>query len=215
MPIGGRSPQGSDGTSLAKDDGRMAAMSVTRPRVSYADFERAPEDGRRCEIYDGEVFVVPAPVPLHQLVAQNLEDLLRTWVRRHGGIVLLAPVDIVLSDYDVVQPDLVFFTPARQHLAPLEQAIRVRPDLAVEILSPSTAPTDRGRKMQLLARYGVPEYWLVDPAARTLEACRLKGWSYTLIQSASESDVVTTVEAPGLECPLSELFRIDLREPRA
>ena len=190
----------------------MAAMDAIRPRVSYAVFERAPEDGRRYEIYDGEVFVVPSPLPFHQLVAQNLEDMFRAWVRRHGGIVLISPIDIVLSEYDVVQPDLVFFTPARQHLVRLKQAIRVPPDIAVEILSPSTAATDRGRKMQLLARYGVPEYWLVDPDARTVEAYRLRGGIYGLVQSASGADAVRSVEAPGLECPLAELFRTDLQE---
>lgn len=88
----------------------MAAMDAIRPRVGYADFERAPEDGRRYEIYDGEVFVVPAPLPFHQLVAQNLEDMFRAWIRPHGGTVL-TPIDIVLSEYDVVQPDLVFAGP--------------------------------------------------------------------------------------------------------
>ena len=83
----------------------MTGVKAAQPRVSYAELERWPEDGRRYERYDGEVYVVPSLLQLHQIVSARLYDVLRDHVRVHGGIVLYAPLDLVLTDYDVVQPD--------------------------------------------------------------------------------------------------------------
>ena len=151
-------------------------MKAAYPRVRFADLEKWPADGRRYELYDGEVYEVPSPLPLHQIVSAKLYLALADYVREHGGIVLYAPLDIVLTEYDVVQPDLLFFTRERESLVDPRQVTRVRPDLAIEILSPSTASNDRGRKMQLLARFGVPEYWIVDPVKSTLEIYVLRGF---------------------------------------
>src|SRR5712691_4465344 len=132
-----------------KDDGKMTPVGVVRPRVSYADLQQTPEDGRRYELYDGEIFVVPAPIPRHQRVVQNLELRLLSYVQSRGGLVLTSPIDIVFSEFDVVQPDIVFFSRDRAQLVDPDRAIRDAPDLAVEVLSPSTAATDRGKKMQM------------------------------------------------------------------
>lgn len=179
---------------------KMSGVKAVYPRVSYADLEGWPEDGRRYELYDGEVYVVPSPIPLHQMVSARLHLALDDYTRRHGGIVLYAPLDIVLTDYDVVQPDLLLFTRARQHLVDPRRVTRHAPDLAVEILSPSTAGNDRGRKLQLLARHGVREYWLVDPDAVAIEVYELAGSHYVL---ASRAD-----EAAAIESPLLPAFAI-------
>lgn len=184
----------------------MPAVKVVRPRVSYADLQQAPEDGRRYELYDGEVFVVPAPMPRHQLVLLNLEDLLRAYTTAHGGAVLVSPIDILFSDYDVLQPDLVFFSPPRARLIQLDEPIRHAPDIAIEILSPSTAATDRGKKMQMFARYAVPECWIVDPIARTIEVYRLEGAAYVLVQAASAAENVRSATIAGLELPAERIF---------
>ena len=154
----------------------MGAVERVHPRVSFADLERAVDDGRRYELYDGEVYVVPAPIPLHQVVQYTLAEALRAICRQHGGFAVGSPIDIVFSDYDVVQPDLIVFGPARAHLVDLHTAIRHAPDLCVEILSPSTEATDRGRKLQMFARYGVPEYWIVDPVSASIEVPPARGW---------------------------------------
>ena len=114
----------------------MAPVKVVQPRVSYADLERAPEDGRRYEFCDGEVFVVPAPLPRHQVSSSSLLEVLRNYAARHGGFAVDSPIDIVFSDYDVLQPDVVFFRRERQHLIDLDSPIRHAPDLCVEVLSP-------------------------------------------------------------------------------
>jgi Uma2 family endonuclease len=163
----------------------MTGMRAVHSRVSFAELERWPEDGRRYELYDGEVYEVPSPILLHQIVAGRLYATLNDHVREHGGIVVFAPLDIVLTDYDVVQPDLLLFTKEREGLLDLRKANRVAPDLAIEILSPSTAANDRGRKMQLLARHRVREFWLVDPETATIEVYALNGQQFAVASTAS------------------------------
>ena len=185
----------------------MAIMQAAHPGVSYADLERWPEDGRRYELYDGEVYVVPSPLPLHQIAAARLHLALTEYVRRHGGLVLFAPLDIVLSEYDVVQPDLLYFTAGRQHLVDPRAVTRHPPDLAVEILSPTSASNDRGRKMQLLARHGVQEYWLVDPDAAAIEVFRLNGDRYRLASQATGGERVGSPLMPALVLTPDDVVR--------
>jgi Uma2 family endonuclease len=184
----------------------MSAVKVLRPRVSYADLERAPEDGRRYELYDGEVFVVPAPLARHQLIQQNIVQLLVAYAKQTGGFAVDSPIDIVFSDYDVLQPDVVFFSAARRHLIDLDRVIRDAPDLCVEVLSPSTAATDRGKKMQMFARYGVNEYWIVDPAGGTIEVYELAGDSYELRMTASGVAVITSRTLPDCSFRADSVF---------
>jgi len=151
------------------DDATMRRVEATKRRVSFADLQRMPDDGNRYELYDGELHVVPSPNLLHQIVAGRLYEVVREYSVATGGVALFAPLDIVLTDYDVVEPDVLYFGPkAIPRLEPLRHP-RFPPDLAVEVLSPSTRGIDRGRKSELLARHHVPEYWLVDPQGRSLE----------------------------------------------
>ena len=184
----------------------MWPMKAVRPRVSYADLERAPEDGRRYELYDGEVFVVPAPLPRHQVVALTIAEMLRDYARQHGGFCVASPIDIVFSDYDVLQPDVIYFSPARAHLVDVDRVIRHAPDLCVEVLSPSTASTDRGKKMQMFARYRVAEYWIVDPAGETIEIYALRAGGYDLQLTAAGEDVVRPAVLPGHAFSVRSLF---------
>ncbi len=184
----------------------MAAVKIVRPRVSYADLEQAPEDGRRYELYDGEVFVVPAPIPRHQIVQQLIAEVLRRHVSAHGGFSVSSPIDIVFSEYDVLQPDVVLFTAERVQLVDLDRVIRDPPDLCVEILSLSTEATDRGRKMQMFARYGVREYWIVDPSARAIEVYALRGNAYALTQRTGRGDVVASLVLPDLALRSDDVF---------
>lgn len=203
---GGKRALRAPGTSVADGGVRMAPVKVVRPRISYADLERAPEDGRRYELYDGEVYVVPAPLPRHQVVQQLILERLRAHAAAQGGFAVDSPIDIVFSQYDVLQPDVVYFGPARAHLVDLDRVITDRPDLCVEVISPSTRETDRGRKMQLFARYRVPEYWIADPSARAVEVYRLEGNAYVLATTASGDDRVTSPLLPGLAFDAASVF---------
>ncbi|HKY19658.1 MAG TPA: Uma2 family endonuclease, partial [Vicinamibacterales bacterium] len=162
----------------AYDDGKMAPMEVQRRRVSYDDLAQMPEDGRRYELYDGEVFVVPSPILRHQVVAMRLWRIFDDYASKTGGLAVASPIDIVFSDHDVVQPDIVFLTAESLRAVSLDAPIRRSPDLAVEVLSLSTASNDRGRKMRMFQRYGVPEYWVVDPVGETIEIYKLAESAY-------------------------------------
>src|SRR5262245_36922448 len=185
---------------------RMRGMAATDQRVTYAEMLEWPDDGRRYELYDGEVVVVPSPFPRHQQVAFNIAELLRRYADVAGGLMHHAPLDIVLSEHNVLQPDVLYFSKARRHLVKDWEVTRAAPDLAVEVLSQSTESRDRGRKMELLARFGVPEYWIVDPAANTLEIRVLRGTAYELAVTANADDVVASPTLTDLTFAASRMF---------
>ena len=138
----------------------MARMNAVNPRVSFAELQDWPDhEGSVREMYDGEVIVVAMLIPRHQRVAMHVGEVLHDYERRSGGIVFGSPIDIVLSEYDVVQPDVTFFRKERRHLIDMMAATRIRPDLAVDVLSRSTEARDRGRKSVMLAN-AASEYWI-------------------------------------------------------
>src|SRR2546428_14099246 len=138
--------------------------------LTYRDYCELPDDGRRYEIHDGELSVTPAPNPRHQRLVGALYRALFAHVRSRGlGEVLLSPIDVILSDIAIVQPDVVYLERSRAG-AVSSRGIEGTPTLAVEILSPWTVAIDRQRKHQLYARYGVPFYWIVDAEARSVDA---------------------------------------------
>ena len=185
----------------------MAPVSrLVKPRVGYTDLCNQPEDGRRYEIYDGEVFVVPSPLPLHQVVADNITELLRRYAAERGGIAISSPLDIVFTEYDVLQPDVVFFSAARRHLVNLQEPIRHPPDLVVEVLSPSTESRDRGVKLQTYAHFSVAEYWIVDPLAPALEVLALGETGFEIAMKATGGEQVASARLPGLAFALSDVL---------
>ena len=151
-----------------------------RTILTYKDYEALPADGRRYELHDGELAVTPSPSPKHQEVSLNLAVVLHQHVKTRAlGKVFEAPIDCILSDISVVQPDIVYIEVARLSTV-TGRGIEGPPTLVIEILSPSTGQIDRGVKFQLYARYGVPYYWIVDPDVRSIEAYRLIEGTYQL-----------------------------------
>lgn len=151
---------------------------ATRVVLTYADLVALPADGKRYELHEGTISVTAAPRPRHQQVVGNLYLLMAEHVRRLGlGEVFLSPIDVILADVTVLEPDLVYLDSGRLGLVSA-RAVEGAPTLAVEVLSPTTASSDRGVKRDLCARYGVPHYWIVDPEARVIETYRLTGHTY-------------------------------------
>jgi Uma2 family endonuclease len=175
-------------------------------RVSYDDLAQMPEDGRRYELYDGEVCVVPSPILLHQVVAMRLWRILDDYAVQTIGLAVASPMDVVFSQYDVVQPDIVFFAADSMRTVSLMDRVRQPPDLAVEVLSPSTASNDRGRKMRMFQRYGVAEYWIVDPIAETIEIYKLAESAYELVGTFSGSETMHSAVLPDLTLVSSSVF---------
>ena len=149
-------------------------------KLTYEDCVDLPDDGRRYEILDGELEVSPAPAPKHRAVSGNLFAILHAHVQERGlGSVYYAPIDVILADTSIVQPDLVFIAVGRESIVS-HRGIEGPPDLAVEILSPWSVRRDRVAKAALYARYGIRHYWLVDPDARVLEVYEVDGAEYRL-----------------------------------
>jgi len=180
-------------------------MSPQKLVLTYEDYQKLPDNGTRREILGGELFVTPAPTPRHQHVVATLLVALKTHIdARRLGAVLASPIDVVLSSTDVVQPDIVFIAERRRAIIG-EAAIHGAPDLVVEVVSPGTAPTDRGRKMQAYARAAVAEYWIVDPDARVIEDYHLEGGQYRLAARIERGTWTPTV-FPGLVITLESLW---------
>lgn len=186
----------------------MASMPTVQVRVGYADLPDLTDDGRRYEIHGGQLVVVPSPLPRHQMAVQAAFLLLHDYQRQAGGLVLAAPLDIVFDEFDVAQSDVVYFRAERRHLVDPDAVTRHPPDLAVEVLSPSTAAADRGRKTEMFAAYGVPEYWIVDPISRRIEVRALDGGAYRLAQAASAEGIVRSVVFPNLTFAAARLFTV-------
>jgi Uma2 family endonuclease len=150
----------------------------TRIVLTYADLVAMPADGKRYELFEGEISMTAAPRPRHQQVVGNLYLILAEHVRRLGlGEVFLSPIDVILSDVTIFEPDLVYVDAARLDRVS-DRGIEGPPTLVIEVLSPSTAWADRGVKLQLSARYGIPHYWIADLDARLVETHRLTGTAY-------------------------------------
>ncbi len=153
--------------------------------LTYEEYAALPADGRRYEIHDGELSVTPSPSPGHQRISRNLFTILHRHVMTKDlGEVLYAPLDVILSESSVVQPDIIYLDRGRLD-AVSGRGIEGAPTLVVEVLSPSTTLIDRSTKHQLYARYGVPFYWLVDPEVRAIEALVLGPEGYSLAVRAS------------------------------
>jgi len=173
-------------------------MGAGRVILTYKDYEALPADGRRYEIHEGELSVTPAPSPRHQRISGKLYKVLDQHVNARGlGEILFAPLDVILGETTVVQPDLVYLDTTRLRLVS-GRGIEGPPTLVVEILSPATTLIDRGTKRQLYARHGVPYYWIVDPEARTIEAYTLSEGSYQLSARAAGRETVSLPPFPDL-----------------
>jgi Uma2 family endonuclease len=184
----------------------MGAMSpASSVKFTYHDYLQLPED-RRYEIIDGELFLTPAPGTYHQRIEMKLLFLLFGHVREHDlGEVLPAPCDLVLSETDVVQPDIFFIAKERREIVG-EKYVSAAPDLVVEILSESTAKRDRGIKAKLYERTGVKELWIVDPWEKSVEIFRRREEAFVRHALFSGPDALVTPIFPGLEIPLTEVF---------
>ena len=183
-------------------------MATTQPVVkfTYEDYRTTPVD-ERYELLDGDLIMVPAPNLKHQTVQLQLARRLASFVEEQNlGKMFIAPCDVVLSDTNVVQPDLLFISRQHEHLLSSGENVRGAPDLAIEILSPSTADKDRGVKRELYGRHGVTEYWLVDPIAETVTIHRQQAGKLTATQTFGREATLRSPLLAGLKLHLDDIF---------
>ncbi len=176
-------------------------------RLTYEDYVLIPEDGRRHEIIDGEHYVSAAPFVQHQSVSGRFNQHLSNFLDEHDlGRVFAAPIDVLLSRHDIVQPDLVFVSKARAGIVE-EKNIQGAPDLLIEILSDGTRRIDEGIKLRRYEHFGVREYWLVHPRREDVRVYRLTESGFVLAADLSKGDTLSTPLLPGLMLPLAKVFR--------
>ena len=177
-------------------------------KCGYEDYRRTPDD-ERYELLDGELIMVPAPRVDHQRVVLRLASVLHAFVEERGlGEVLAAPCDVVLSDTDVVQPDVLFVSRERAHVV-VPENVRGAPDLVVEVFSPSTGERDRTVKRALYARHGVREYWQVDTQARTVTVLRSSGADFETEAVYRGDRTARSAVLDGFGVGLERIFGLD------
>lgn len=176
-------------------------------KVTADDYRLLPEGGPRYQLIEGELYMSPSPSRFHQTIVLNISFLLRNFVdARPIGKVYLAPLDVHLTEHDVFQPDVLFVSNDRASTL-VDEGIHGAPNLAVEVLSPSTAKIDKEPKRKIYAAQGVEELWLVDPGVRTISVYRLQGLPDEPTAVHAENDSFESPLFPGLNISAAAIFK--------
>lgn len=171
---------------------------------TYEDLLALPEDGKRYEIIEGELFELTGPKFAHGVAVMNLILLLGPLVRSCGGIILTAAIDVFFRGAEPVQPDIVILLPGSA-AKPTDRGIEGSPDIVIEILSPSNRVHDLLTKRALYERAGIREYWIGDPDARTLEVAAFANGRSTSRTFTGDETVVSSL-LPDVPFPASAIF---------
>ncbi|QJD84420.1 Uma2 family endonuclease [Cohnella herbarum] len=193
----------------------MASKKTNKDRVkeqpvTYEIYAGIPDDGRRYEVLEGELELMsPGSSAVHQMVGMALSLIVQSCSSEY--VILTAPLDVILSRTNVVQPDLVMIHRNRAQIVSI-RGIEGVPDLVVEVLSPSSRKKDRLRKLKIYAEHGIPEYWIIDPATQTLEQLELigNGRRYEIVNLYENDDVVASGKLPCVSFAVSELFKDEI-----
>lgn len=182
-----------------------AERHLTRRAATIEEFWALPESMLHTEYIQGEIIMAPAPSTPHQRIVGIIFFALTDFVRREGGgEVFVSPLDVILPSGDVVQPD-VFFMRGDEVKRAVKERVRGVPTLAVEVLSPGSVKHDTLTKRDLYEQNGVREYWIVDPAARSISQLVLRKKHYVLTEHG-EADAVRSAVLSGFEMNVGELL---------
>jgi Uma2 family endonuclease len=183
-------------------------LLTTEKRYTKEDYERLPE-GAPYQLIGGELIMSPSPTFFHQEIVANILEKLRPFVRKNGlGQLALSPLDVHLTEEDIYQPDLIFIR--KENLTRIEPHDRIHfvPDLAIEVLSPSTAYYDYSHKKKVYAERGVKEYWIVDPQDKTIEIMVNDNGMFRTEALLGESGTVESTMFPGFRMNAEEVFAL-------
>lgn len=175
-----------------------------KKKLDYSDYAAIPDDGKRYEVLDGRPRLMPSTDPFHQRVSRRLQRQLEDYFEaRSLGEVFNAPIDVILSNHDILQPDLVVVARPEQVS---NRGIEGAPLLVVEILSPSSFGTDKGIKAARYTALGVLHYWIVDPDAQRIECFRSRGGEYERVCQREGTDSLVHPDGSDLVLDLAALW---------
>ncbi|MBU0567748.1 Uma2 family endonuclease [bacterium] len=184
----------------------QAAVLPKEFRLNYEDYLYFPEDdGKQYEIIEGRQYMAPSPITIHQRLSRRLARILEDYVCEHqSGEVFSAPFDVVFSDENIVQPDIIYIARENESII-TEKNIQGTPDLLIEILSDSSRRKDKIIKRSLYVDFGVREYWVVDPGLEMIETYR-KEEGYKKREYEAKDNMTSSV-IEGLTINLEEIFK--------
>lgn len=176
-------------------------------KYTYKDYLEWSDD-ERWELIEGVAYnMTPAPSLKHQTIVVNLSQILSNRLADNPCRVFVAPTDVVLSEYDVVQPDVIVVCDKKKLT---EANIQGAPDLVVEVLSPATSLKDKREKKSCYEKYGVREYIIVDPIENYVERFYLEeGGSYSKGDVFGPQEILPLISLEGMDIPLTEVFEIE------
>lgn len=207
--------QGVDTERAGSQSGGMSQPhpAVTPTWVCWADYIALPDDDRR-ELIDGVLVEVEVPTNIHEWIVSELLFALKLWTRAHGGLVIGSGYKVRIADDRAFMPDLQLYRVNNRagFIGQSQGLADGAPDLVIEVISPSSRRFDRLLKLQGYAAIEVPEYWIVDPQARTIERLRFVDGTYAIDGGASGDEVLSPKSFPGLEVKLAGLWLDDESE---
>ncbi len=181
---------------------------VDRPKekvLTYEDYLKLTDD-KRYEVINGRLYEMPAPTAQHQRILISIATRFYLFASQNSsGMVLPSPVDVILSETTVVQPDILFVS--KERLGMVKERVFGSPDLVVEIVSPTSYKRDRYDKFVLYERYGVKEYWLVYPEHKVVEVWCLRDGKYILHSFAVERGEVSSCVLKGFKVKVEEVLK--------
>jgi Uma2 family endonuclease len=194
--------------NIGSEEAGVSMSAKVEPLLTVADLDVMPDDGNRYELFEGEIFVSRAPSLSHQRVLVNLATLIKTYLEQNPiGEVLPTP-GMIFDDYNSAIPDIVFITNEQVNNIGSGERILEAPALAIEIVSPGkeNARRDREVKRQIYGKFGVKEYWIVNPESRAVEIYRLKKHTLALVATLTDDGEITSPILPGFKCKVSQVF---------
>ena len=184
-------------------------MTQIGPLLTVKDLDLMPEDGHRYELLEGELVVSRAPRLSHQRISGNIFALIRTYLAHNAIGEIVATPGIVFDEFDSVIPDLVFVSHQRQETIVVEDRFVGAPELIIEIVSPGegNARRDCVTKRQIYSRFGVDEYWIIDPDQQHVEVYQLEEGILELQTTVAAHEQLGSAVLPQFACLVSNIFR--------
>ncbi|HUZ76741.1 MAG TPA: Uma2 family endonuclease [Chloroflexota bacterium] len=180
-------------------------MPLISSKLTYEDLQQAPDDDKRYELIEGDLLVSPSPTPVHQTVVGRVFAFLLRLETAGLGRAFVAPLDVVLDTFNVLEPDVLFIATERLSIIG-PRNVQGPPDLVVEVLSEGTRQRDLGLKLHTYARFGVRFYWILDAEKQTVQPYQLVGESYEQLPLLPATGTLDSPLFPGISTLVANLF---------